>query len=141
MTKAFHGAKAAVFIGEQILLYRRDAHVRWGNMWDMPGGGREGDETPKACLAREVFEEFGLDIADAVELWAQAFPAMADEGQVGWFFVVQFPGETELQIRFGDEGQDWRLFSIKDAIALPDLIAPLRDRLNQWLRQRGHGGG
>lgn len=30
--------------------------------WELPGGGLEHDEDPKACLAREVLEETGLTI-------------------------------------------------------------------------------
>lgn len=132
MAQKFHGAKAAVLIGEKLLLYRRDAHVRWGGMWDMPGGGREGGESPRACLAREVHEEFALDVARADELWAAVFPAMVGEG-ASWFFVLRFSPAAEADIVFGEEGQEWRLFDLGEAMALPDLIAPLRDRVQMWL--------
>ena len=135
MGETFHGAKAVVLIGEQVLLYRRDPHVRWGGLWDMPGGGREGVETPQDCLAREVFEEFGLDLSESEELWAADFPAMAAEGEKAWFFVVQFPPSAVSQIKFGEEGQYWRVFPLEAAVTLPDLIEPLRKRLIFWLRQ------
>jgi len=141
MTQRFHGAKAAVFIGEQVLLYRRDEDVRWGNMWDMPGGGRECDETPRECLKRELFEEFGLALEDAAELWAQRFPAMLETGEAAWFFGVQFPVNAVSTIRFGEEGQYWRLFPLSDALALPDLIDPLRQRLEHMLPQVDNWGG
>lgn len=31
-------------------------------MWEIPGGGLEHDEEPKTCLAREIYEETGLNI-------------------------------------------------------------------------------
>ena len=31
-------------------------------VWMLPGGGREEDETEEACVAREVWEETGLDV-------------------------------------------------------------------------------
>ena len=135
MDKGFHGAKALVFIGEQVLLYRRDGHVRWGNMWDMPGGGREGNETPEVCLARELYEEFGLEMSKARVLWQASFPGMVRPDVLAWFFVLQFPAKAASNIRFGTEGQYWRLFSVTDALALPDLIPPLRDRFTLWLRR------
>lgn len=62
MENGFHGAKAAVFIGARPLIYQRDRGVVWPGYWDFPGGGREGDETPHACLRREVLEDFALDV-------------------------------------------------------------------------------
>lgn len=138
MDGSFHGAKAAVFIGEQLLLYRRDTDVHWGGMWDMPGGGREGYEPPKDCLSRELFEEFALDARDAIEEWRAEFSSMDGTGKRAWFFVLRFPASYAEKIRFGNEGQYWRLFQLDEAIDLPDLIAPLRDRLNHWLRQVGN---
>ena len=137
MDEDFHGVKAVVFIGEQVLLYRRDSHVRWGNMWDMPGGGREGNETPEVCLARELHEEFGLDMSKADTLWRARFPGMVRPDVSAWFFVLQFPAKAASKIRFGSEGQYWRLFSVTDTLALPDLILPLRERFTLWLRRIG----
>jgi len=58
----FVGAKAALICGDRVLTYLRDDKpgLPWRGMWDLPGGGREGDETAEACLLREVEEEFGL---------------------------------------------------------------------------------
>ena len=46
--RLFHGVKAALLFGDKILVYKRDDKpgLRFANLWDMPGGGREGDETP-----------------------------------------------------------------------------------------------
>ena len=137
MVENFHGAKAAVFIDELLLLYQRDPDVPWGGMWDMPGGGREGVETPRQCLARELMEEFQLEFSDAEELWHTQVPAMNSAGEAAWFFVIRFPSNWDARICFGDEGQEWRLFSVKDALSLPNLIAPLRARLCLWLRREG----
>jgi len=62
----FHGSKVALFYKQQVLLLRRDdiPTIEYPDYWDFPGGGREGLETPEQCVLRELFEEFGLKIAE-----------------------------------------------------------------------------
>ena len=42
----FTGCKIALFCGDKLLTILRDdkASIPWPNMWELPGGGREGDE-------------------------------------------------------------------------------------------------
>ncbi|MGW2051546.1 NUDIX hydrolase [Streptomyces sp. NPDC001858] len=46
----------------QYLLHLRDAHkpICDPGTWSLPGGAREGDETPEEAIARELLEETGL---------------------------------------------------------------------------------
>jgi len=57
-----------IFINSQkeILLFLRDdiPHIPSPNIWDVPGGHVEPDETPEECIVREMKEEMGLDIKD-----------------------------------------------------------------------------
>lgn len=43
-TKAFHGAKLALLVGDRLVSILRDKDVAtpYPDMWDLPGGGREG---------------------------------------------------------------------------------------------------
>ena len=61
IARDFHGAKAAILIGERLLITLRDdfAWIDWPGFWDLPGGGREGNETPRETLAR-VYDRVGL---------------------------------------------------------------------------------
>ena len=36
----------------------------WRQQWEFPAGQREGDETPKECAIRELYEETGQVVAD-----------------------------------------------------------------------------
>lgn len=49
----------------QVLLQLRDdiPYIPYPNMWDLPGGHVESSETPEQCIAREMKEEMGLEIA------------------------------------------------------------------------------
>lgn len=64
---AFHGAKAAILIGDRLLVTLRDDFdwIDFPGHWDLPGGGREGDESPRETAARETREEVSLDLSRA----------------------------------------------------------------------------
>lgn len=136
MTVPFVGAKVAILIGDHLLVTLRDDRpdIPCPNMWDFPGGGREGDETPEQTMIRETAEEVGLDLTGVPVLWRRAFPAVHHPGQTGWFFVVRLPAGAEDQVRFGDEGQGWRLMTPAEFLARDDAIGFLQARLRLWLQ-------
>lgn len=55
-----------IFVNEhnEILLLLRDdnPNIPYPNMWDLPGGHVEDNETPKQCIVREIKEEMDLNI-------------------------------------------------------------------------------
>lgn len=130
----FHGAKVALLIGARLLTLQRDdiAGIPWPGLWDLPGGGREGDETPEATAAREMHEEVGLDFHAAERLWARRF---RNAGGTAWFFVARLPGRAERDIVLGDEGQGWRLTTPAAFVANPQAVPPLRQRVRIWLEE------
>ena len=108
--KPFAGSKLALFCGTDLLTYLRDDKpgLPWPATWDLPGGGREGDESPEDCVLRELAEEFGLHLPPNRLLWRREFPAMSDPTRSSWFFAGHITGDEIAAIRFGDEGQFWR---------------------------------
>ena len=101
-------------------------------MWDLPGGGREGRETPDQTMIRETREEVGLDLTGVPVLWRREFPSVHQPGQRVWFHVLRLPAAAEDDIRFGDEGQGWRLIRPEAYRRLPDAVPYLRQRFFQW---------
>ncbi len=52
---------AAILIHDhRILIARRPPDDRLAGLWEFPGGKLESGETPRACLRRELWEEFGI---------------------------------------------------------------------------------
>lgn len=133
MAEGFGGTKAAVFIGPLLLITLRDdrADIPYPGLWDFPGGGRDGDETPEQTMARELAEEVGLEFAAAQVRWRRSFPA--NGALVNWFFVLELPAGAEAAIVFGDEGQGWKLCEPAAFLAMTDAIPFLQDRLSLWL--------
>jgi 8-oxo-dGTP pyrophosphatase MutT (NUDIX family) len=51
---------------DRVLLCHRHPARRWfPDVWDLPGGHVEADETERAALVRELREEVGVDVAEA----------------------------------------------------------------------------
>ncbi len=60
---------------EVLLLLRDDIPgLPYPGMWDVPGGLVEGEETPEQCIAREMQEEIGLDVAPFQRFSVTEFP-------------------------------------------------------------------
>ncbi|MWD27904.1 NUDIX domain-containing protein [Aquicoccus sp. SCR17] len=127
----FTGAKLALFIGAQLLVLRRDdrADIPWPGRIDLPGGGREGAETPVACVLRETREEVGLWLQPSDLSWRRRFGR-------NWFFAAHLPAQRGRDVVFGDEGQGWWLTSPRAFIVSPQAVPHFRPRLAAYLRHR-----
>ncbi len=59
----------------RVLLQLRDEKdwIPFPGMWALPGGMREGGESPDECIRREVSEEMGIELAadDVTHLWSR----------------------------------------------------------------------
>ena len=123
----FVGAKAALFCGGGVLACQRDdlPGLRWAGLWDLPGGGREGDETPEDCFLRELEEEFGLRLGAERLIWRRVFPSMLDASRASVFFGGHVTQAEVDRVRFGDEGQGWALMPVAEfrtrAAAVPEM--------------------
>ncbi|MBD1205937.1 MAG: NUDIX hydrolase [Rhodobacteraceae bacterium] len=127
----FAGAKAALFCGDALLACLRDTHpgLPWPGMWDLPGGGRDGGETPEACLLREVEEEFGLRLTVDRLTFRIVQPALLNPTEWSVFFAGHITRDEVSQVRFGSEGQGWALMPIDDFLNHPMAIPGLQARV------------
>lgn len=56
-------AAGLIFQAGKLLLTQRCAGGHLENLWEFPGGKREPGETFEECLARELFEELGIEVS------------------------------------------------------------------------------
>lgn len=56
-------AAALVEEGGRLLIARRPAGAHLAGLWEFPGGKREAGESWEGCLARELREELGIEVA------------------------------------------------------------------------------
>ena len=135
-TPGFHGAKAAFFHGSQVLTLQRDDRpgLPWPGFHDLPGGGREGDEGPEACLLRELEEEFGLNLPPGRLRYRQSWPSMNGDPLPSWFFAGEITDAEITRIRFGGEGQGWQMMDVSIFLTHPRAVPALQARLQLALR-------
>ena len=132
----FTGSKIALICGDKVLTILRDDKddIPCPNMWELPGGGREGDESPFECVAREVFEELGIHLTEDCLLWSRVYPSMLYEGRQSVFMVGQLSQDQFDSIVFGDEGQGYQLMTTEEFLNSSQVVPQLQERLKDYLK-------
>ena len=133
----FTGSKIALICGDKVLTILRDDKddIPCPNMWELPGGGREGDESPFECVAREVYEELGIHLNEDCLLWGKIYPSVIFEGKQSVFMVGQLRQEQFDNITFGDEGQGYKLMNIEEFLKSKQAVPQLQGRLRDYLEE------
>ena len=105
-------------------------------MWELPGGGREGNETPFECVAREVYEELSIQLSKADVIWSQIYPSMLDGNKKSVFLVGRFTQEQFESIIFGDEGQGYKLVSFEEFLTSDRVVPQLQERVREYVEKK-----
>jgi len=131
----FAWAKIALISGGRLLVFERDLKpdIPYPGMWDMPGGGRDGDETPLDCAIRETFEELGVEVDPLTVVWERYYPD--DSQAAGNYFYVAIMEAGFGKVVFGNEGQQWGEMSIEEFLDHPMAIDLLKQRLRDYLEE------
>ena len=130
----FSGSKLALIFGSKVLVYKRDDndHIPFPGFWDLPGGGREGGESPEECVLRELEEEFSISISAARPCYKRRVSSVDGRSSAFFFVANGRPSEIEA-IAFGNEGQFWRLMDVNEFLDHPEAVPSLVDRLRSYL--------
>jgi 8-oxo-dGTP diphosphatase len=132
---AFCGAKLLLFIGGRLVVLLRDdrSDIPWPGRWDLPGGARDGGESPSACVLRETAEETGIVLRDTALDWARAYAV--DQG-VNWMFAAHLPEARATDLRLGNEGQELARMSPREFASNPRAIPHFVERMQHYLEER-----
>ena len=131
----FSGCKIALLCDDKLLTILRDdiSTIPWPNMWELPGGGREDEETPFECVQREVFEELSLKLEEAAIVWVKEYQGMLVPDKTSIFMVGAITREDFASIVFGDEGQAYQMMDVSQFLADEKVIPQLQDRVRDYL--------
>ena len=131
----FTGCKIALICGDSVLAILRDdkPSIPWPSMWELPDGGREGNESPFECAAREVYEELGIHLDEDCLLWSKIYPSVIFKDKQSVFMVGQLRQEQFDNITFGDEGQAYKLMPIEEFLNSKQAVPQLQGRLRNYL--------
>lgn len=133
--KDFHGVKIALLWDGKVVTYLRDNKpgLTWAGLWDLPGGGRENNETPDECVIREVQEEFGFTLDPSKIVWRKTYPSMQLPDQNAVFMVARIDQSDIGNITFGGEGECWKLMTIDEYLKLSSAVGPLQNHFRDFL--------
>lgn len=135
--RAFGGAKIILYSNGALVTHLRDdsPSIPFSNMWDLPGGGAEGNETPKTCALRETQEEYGLRLDPTRITWGRRYASVLREKTDNWFFAALITPAEIANIQFGDEGQYWQMMPFEAYITHPQGVPHLQAQVCDFLAE------
>ncbi|WEG36753.1 NUDIX hydrolase [Amygdalobacter nucleatus] len=131
----FSGTKVALIIGDKVLSTLRDdiPTIPFPDMWELPGGCREANESGFECGQREIWEELGINLDKASLLWVKQYKGLVSDKNS--FFAVATISQSQIdQIKFGDEGQGYKLMTFSEFLNDSNVIPGLKVRLQDYLQ-------
>jgi len=133
--RSFKGCKLALFYGDQLLVYKRDDKdgIPFPGMFDLPGGGREQDESPEQCVLRELFEEFSIVLPEDRLIYRKQYN-LSTPGHYAYFFTGELLKHEYESIVFGHEGESWKLMLVDEYLSHPYGIPHLQQRIVDCLK-------
>ncbi len=132
----FQGVKVALINNGKVLTILRDnkPNIPYPNMWDLAGGGREKEESPYETMRREVKEELNIDIPESNVVWVKYYDSITKPGKISVFMVADIDDFQIENIKFGDEGQGYKMVSFKDFLDDKNVIEQLKNRFSDYIK-------
>ena len=132
---SFQGVKVALINNGKVLTVLRDniPNIPYPNMWDLAGGGRESEESPYETMRREVLEELNIDIPESSVVWVKHYESVTKPGKKSIFMVANISDHQIESIKFGEEGQGYKMVTFQEFLDNKDVIEQLKHRfLDYW---------
>jgi 8-oxo-dGTP diphosphatase len=125
-------AVAMVDVDGRVLLAQRPAGKVMAGLWEFPGGKVDDDETPEACVVRELREELAVDITEScLAPFTFASHRYAEAHLLMPLYLCRIWKGTPTPL----EGQalKWLRPSAMAGLAMPPADAPLIAMLRDFL--------
>lgn len=119
---------ALIIRGDTILLIKRGVEP-FKDLWALPGGGIDFNETTEQALQKEIVEETGLHLVSSKFLKVYSDPKR-DPKQV---ITLAYSVETNGEPKAGDDAKQYKWFSINN---LPKLGFDHNNIINDYLNAR-----
>ena len=113
------------------LINCRPAGTALAGFWEFPGGKRQPNETPRAALDRELYEELGIEVLDAERFLALAHDYGDKHVRLDVWRVLSFRGVVAAR-----EGQPLRWVTLDELahVRLLEADGPIVARLRSEAR-------
>ena len=134
---SFQGVKVALINNGKVLTVLRDniSNIPYPNMWDLAGGGRENEESPYETMRREVLEELNIEIPESNVVWVKHYESVTKPGKKSVFMVADISDHQIESIKFGEEGQGYKMLSFQEFLDNKDVIEQLKHRFLDYLNK------
>ena len=130
----FHGVKGIVRVGDKIIVMRRDMNAPHLPLYiDLPGGGREGGESPFEAFHREIMEMLHLPIEESNIVYAKRYENNHDRTDDTFFLVTEILNIDEKIIILGEKGLMYYTMTMHDFLEHPEGIEKQKLRIIHYL--------
>ena len=135
--QGFQGVKVALINKGKVLTILRDnvPNIPYPNMWDLAGGGRENEESPYETMRREVKEELDIDIPESNVVWVKYYESITKPGNKSVFMVANISDYQIENIKFGEEGQEYKIVTFREFLESKNVIEQLKNRLLEYINR------
>ena len=130
----FIGIKGMVFIDNKIIVIRRDNNTKIFPLCiDLPGGGREQEESPFETFKRELKEELNIDISKEDILSAYLYNDETYRDRLAFFVITKNLDIEKEDVILGDEGLEFKFIKPEEFINLNDSVPHLQLEVRKYL--------
>lgn len=131
---AFHGTKALIQVADRVIVLRRDARgFHHPLQIDLPGGGREGHESPFETLHREIIEILNISIEKDDIMYSRRYANNGHQSDDSFFVVTRRLDLDESKIVFGEKGLMYHFMTIHDYLENTESVEKQKERIIDYL--------